>query len=67
MIRASYERFGYTSVEMMQYPGTVIRDSEDAFGRAHDPDRVIAWLDAIGPSLFTSAGRAALARRWWVR
>lgn len=64
LTRARYERYGYTTREILLCPGAILRDAENAFGLDHDRDRLTTWLDEIRPSLFTPAGRARLVRRW---
>lgn len=64
LARAGYERYGYTSREILGRPATVIRDAERAFGLGPDARRLRCWLREIERSLFTPAGRQRLSRAW---
>lgn len=56
-------RRGYTNVEVLRRPVTVLRDADQALERPHDPDRILAWYDLLRESCFTAAGRHLLIQR----
>jgi hypothetical protein len=61
--RAEYERYGYTTSEIANSPGMVIRDAEDARGWPHDPARLATWWTWARTSTLTPYGRTLLAAR----
>ena len=63
MARLAYERYGYTSDEIVQTPAMVIEDAEDALGWPHDPRRLKAWLYELDRSSISKAGWIRLQRR----
>jgi hypothetical protein len=63
MARLAYERFGYTSDEIVQTPAMVIEDAEDALGWPHDPRRLKVWLYELERSSISKAGWIRLQRR----
>lgn len=56
-------RRGYTDLEVIHRPVTIIRDADRTLGRPHDPDRLAAWYALLRESCFTPAGRHLLLRR----
>lgn len=60
-------RRAYTDDDLLRRPVTILRESDAAIGREHDPSRIRAWTQLFRESTFTPAGRAALARRAGVR
>lgn len=60
---AGWTRRGYVASDLCERAVSVLRDVDDALGRAHDPRRVRPWLALLAGSTFTPAGRARLVRR----
>src|SRR4051794_7971896 len=56
-------RRGYTDLEVIHRPVTIIRDADRTLGRPHDPDRLAAWYALLRESCFTPARRHLLLRR----
>jgi hypothetical protein len=56
-------RRGYTDLEVLHRPVTILRDADHTLGRAHDPSRLAAWYDLVRESCFTAAGRRLLLVR----
>ncbi|WP_332663082.1 hypothetical protein [Aeromicrobium sp.] len=63
MARLAYERYGYTSDEIVKTPTMVIEDAEDALGWPHDTRRLKRWLYELDRSSVSKAGWARLQRR----
>jgi hypothetical protein len=53
-------RRGYTDLEVLHRPATILRDADRTLGRPHDPDRLDAWYALLRESCFTPAGRHQL-------
>lgn len=51
-------RRGYTDVEVMTQPVSILRDADRALGRPHEPERIRAWHAVIAASTFTPSGRS---------
>lgn len=60
---AGWARRGYTDLEVIHRPITVLRDIDRTLGRPHDPDRLDAWYSLLRESCFTPAGRHRLLER----
>lgn len=60
---AGYERRGYTKEDVLFSASGILRDADQALGRAHRPERIEAWHDLLRDSLFTAAGQQRLMRR----
>lgn len=60
---AGWVRRAYTDDDLLRRPVTILRESDAAAGRDHDPRRIRAWTSLLRESSFTVAGRAQLARR----
>lgn len=60
---AGWVRNAYTDHDLLLRPISILRDSDAAVGRPHDPSRIRAWVDLFRESAFTEAGRTELARR----
>lgn len=60
---AGWVRRAYTDDDLLRRPVTILRESDAATGRDHDPRRIRAWTSLFRESAFTGTGRAALARR----
>ena len=60
---ADWLRRGYTDLEVLRRPVTILRDADRTLGREHDPARLVAWYDLLRESCFTAAGRTLLLRR----
>ncbi|MET0820665.1 MAG: hypothetical protein ABWY58_06850 [Aeromicrobium sp.] len=63
LARMGQERYGYTSVELVDTPLLVVRDAEDALGWPHDMARAKPWLHELERSSVSDQGRARLSRR----
>jgi len=63
LTKAGIERRGYTAVEVVAQPLSILRDADAAVGRPHDPQRIQAWYSLLRESLFTPAGTARLRSR----
>jgi len=63
LVRARWERFGYTAKEVLQNPAQVLRDAEDALGWPHDGTRLVTWRHLVAESSLSPLGRSLLARR----
>lgn len=59
MSRLAYERYGYTSDELVQTPAMVIEDAWDALGWAPDSQRLNRWLHELE--------RSSISRQGWIR
>jgi very-short-patch-repair endonuclease len=60
---AGWVRRGYTDLEVLHRPVTILRDADRTLGRTHDPSRLDAWYALLCESCFTPAGRQRLLRR----
>ena len=60
---AGWVRRGYTDLEVLRQPVTILRDADRTLGRVHDPTRLDAWYALLRESCFTGAGRQRLLRR----
>jgi len=56
-------RRGYTDLEVLHRPVTILRDADRTLGRPHDPDRLGAWYALLRESCYTPAGRHLVLRR----
>ncbi len=63
MSRLAYERYGYTSDELVGTPAMVIEDAEDALGWPHDSRRLFHWLQELDRSSISKPGWIRLQRR----
>ncbi|MDQ3627243.1 MAG: hypothetical protein M3419_00155 [Actinomycetota bacterium] len=63
LARLSWERYGYTAVEIHREPQQILADAEAALGLSHDPRRVEGWLAEYRLSSLSNPGAARLARR----
>ncbi len=63
MGRLAYERFGYTSEELVNAPAMVIQDAEDALGWPRDTRRLNRWLYELDRSSISRSGWIRLQRR----
>lgn len=63
LVEADWTRRGYTDLEVLRRPVTILRDADRTLGRIHDPSRLDAWYLLLRDSCFTSTGRHRLLRR----
>lgn len=63
LARLGQQRYGYTSVELVDTPLQVVRDAEDALGLSHETSRAKLWLHELDRSSISRPGRARLERR----
>lgn len=61
-----WQRYGYTSDQLLGHGGDLIAEVDRLLGRTWDPLRLAAWNALIASSLYGPAGRAR-ARRQWAR
>ena len=59
-----WTRRGYTDVEVLSQGVAILRDADKSLGRPHRPERIRAWHELLGRSLFTPSGMALARRRW---
>lgn len=62
--RLGWQRYGYTSRVLLHGSRSVLRDADEALGRAHEPARIRPWHRALAESLFTPAGTQRLRSSW---
>ncbi|MCL8253234.1 hypothetical protein AERO_17750 [Aeromicrobium fastidiosum] len=62
--REGLERYGYIATEIVGGARQIVRDAEDAAGRAHVGSRADLWLAEARLATISLTGRAALARRF---
>ena len=65
LARLSFERYGYTAVEILEHPADVIADACDALGVAFDERRIRPWLEEVAKCSLSASGRRALTQ--WLR
>ena len=63
LVEHGWVRRGYTDLEVLHRPATILRDADRTLGRPHDPDRLDAWYALLRESCFTPAGRRYLLLR----
>ncbi|MCL8249856.1 hypothetical protein AERO_00540 [Aeromicrobium fastidiosum] len=63
LARLGQERYGYTSVELVESPLLVVRDAEDALGWPYDAGRAKRWLAELDRSSVSAPGWSRLDRR----
>ncbi len=63
LARHGIERFAYGSRDVLDTPGQIIRDAEDALGLPHDARRLGRWQAESRLSTYSSAGYGALLHR----
>ncbi len=64
LLRARYERSGFTSVHLLTGGGDIISEVDRLLGRTWDPQRLTAWNQLIQTSLYGRLGRARAYRQW---
>ncbi|MGI8530401.1 MAG: hypothetical protein ACR2KO_13095 [Geodermatophilaceae bacterium] len=64
LLTQGWQRYGYTSPVLLHNGLSVLRDADEALGRAHEPARIRPWHAALAESLFTPAGTGRLLARW---
>jgi len=62
-----WTRRGYSAPEVRSQGMVILREADQALGRAHDPRRLRRWSTLLGDSTFSPRGRAELAQRWRLR
>lgn len=63
LLAAQWHRRGYTAVDLMQRPETILRDADLTLGRRHRPDRLDPWMRMVQESLFHRDGLARFSER----
>lgn len=64
LLRAGWERFGFTSSQLRTGGREVITDSDRLLGRRWDSRRLEAWNHLFETSLYGRTGRARAYRQW---
>jgi len=64
LISANFERFGFTSRQILKGGAGIIADVDRLLGRPWDPRRLAAWNQLIEHSLYGRAGRARAYQHW---
>lgn len=64
ILDGGFRRNGYTARDLTERAAAVLRDADAALGNEGDPARIRDWYALMRPSLFSSAGRADVGRRW---
>jgi very-short-patch-repair endonuclease len=60
LMRAGYQRRGFTARDVLTSPVDIIKDAEASLGWEHDPARMQAWYALFRESLFSSSGQRRL-------
>ena len=63
LARLNLERYGYTLAEIVNGPGQLLRDAEEACGLEHDPRRMRRWLAEARRSTLLPQGRRRFEQR----
>jgi hypothetical protein len=63
LARLQVERYGYTAIEILENPASVIADACAARGIGFDERRLTPWQEEVAQSSLTAAGRRALSQR----
>jgi very-short-patch-repair endonuclease len=63
LARNGWQRYGYTSREILLTPGRIVRDAEDALGIPARPERIGDWLQVASESSLGREGRSRLTWR----
>ena len=64
LTRAGWERFGYTSVDILEGGVSIIADLDRLLRRRWDSRRLWAWEELVATSLYGKVGRARAYRQW---
>jgi hypothetical protein len=65
LLRAGWDRAGYTRVDLLADPTPIVFDADRALGRRFEPYRVEAWKLLVNDSLHGRRGRARALNRWF--
>ena len=63
LLTAGWNRRGYTSLDVLHRPETILREADETLGRRHRVDRLDPWFDVLAESLFHPVGRDRFAVR----
>ena len=63
LLTAGWNRRGYTSLDVLHRPETILREADEPLGRRHRVDRLDPWFDVLAESLFHPVGRERFAVR----
>lgn len=63
LARISWERYGFTAVEIHHRPAQIVGDAQEALSLPRDARCVRGWLGPYAASSLSDAGRSALRRR----
>ncbi|GAB6987411.1 hypothetical protein [Nocardioides pyridinolyticus] len=64
LLAAGYTRHGYTLDDLLNHPAVVMREIDQALGRAVDLRRLRRWRRLVDNSLYSEAGRERVMNRW---
>ena len=64
LLSAKFERYGFTSRQLLKGGAGIIADVDRLLGRPWDPRRLAAWNQLIEHSLYGRAGRARAYQHW---
>ncbi len=59
-----WDRVGFTKSALLHRAGAIIRQTDEALGRAFEPARVRAWNALLRDSTLTPQGKTRVAARW---
>lgn len=57
-----WDPYSYSAISVFRTPRVILRDADNALGRAHDPERLDAWQDLWTESSYSTAGQLRLRR-----
>jgi hypothetical protein len=64
LILGDWQRFGFTSAQILNEGGPIIRSVDNLLGRPWDSRRLQAWEELLNQSMFRRPGRARARRHW---
>jgi len=64
LLSAKFERYGFTSRQLLKGGAAIIADVDRLLGRPWDPRRLAAWNQLIEHSFYGRAGRARAYQHW---
>jgi hypothetical protein len=65
LLRAGWERSGFTKVDLLDGAAVIIGDVDRLFGRPYEQRRLDAWNHLVLESLHGRRGRARALKRWF--
>jgi very-short-patch-repair endonuclease len=64
LLRADWERYGFTSRHLLNEAASFIRDADQLLGRSWDAARLRAWEDLLNASMLRRPGRSRALHHW---